>query len=128
MTGVPAEDLPDEALERELAHLHETRHDTFLHGSDDALDLRTHRRRHPAATGGAGPARRLGTPLRARSDRPLLVRVVGQQRHRAEGQRQRRRGDRGGVPPERATGVVRGDEVGEQATGKNGHGEGLRSE
>ena len=37
MTGVPADQLTDEALERELEHLHETRHDTFLHGSDDAL-------------------------------------------------------------------------------------------
>lgn len=37
MTGVPADALTDEALERELEHLHETRHDTFLHGSEDAL-------------------------------------------------------------------------------------------
>lgn len=43
MTGVPAEDLPDEALERELAHLHETRNSTFLHGSDDALEFHTRR-------------------------------------------------------------------------------------
>ncbi len=43
MTGVPAEELPDEALERELAHLHETRNDTFLHGSDDALAFHTRR-------------------------------------------------------------------------------------
>ncbi len=45
MTGVPAEQLSDEALERELKHLHETRHDTFLHGSEDALHFhsaRTH--------------------------------------------------------------------------------------
>ena len=41
MTGVPAEQLSDEALERELRHLHETRHDTFLHGSDDALHFHT---------------------------------------------------------------------------------------
>ncbi len=37
MTGIPGEQLSDEDLERELAHLHETRHDTFLHGSEDAL-------------------------------------------------------------------------------------------
>lgn len=37
MTGVPPRELTDEALERELEHLHETRHDTFLHGSEDAL-------------------------------------------------------------------------------------------
>ncbi|MDP9434925.1 MAG: DUF6158 family protein [Actinomycetota bacterium] len=43
MTGVPAEALADDALERELAHLHETRHDTFLHGSDDALEFHTRR-------------------------------------------------------------------------------------
>jgi hypothetical protein len=43
VTGVPAEALADDALERELAHLHETRHDTFLHGSDDALEFHTRR-------------------------------------------------------------------------------------
>ncbi len=43
MTGVPAESLTDEALERELKHLHETRHDTFLHGSEDALQFHTKR-------------------------------------------------------------------------------------
>lgn len=43
MTGVPARQLADEALERELAHLHETRHDTFLHGSEDALTFHTAR-------------------------------------------------------------------------------------
>lgn len=43
MTGVPAEQLTDEALERELEHLHETRHDTFLHGSEDALYFHTAR-------------------------------------------------------------------------------------
>lgn len=41
MTGVPADQLSDEALERELKHLHETRHDTFLHGSEDALHFHT---------------------------------------------------------------------------------------
>ena len=43
MTGVPAAQLSDEALERELKHLHETRHDTFLHGSEDALHFHTAR-------------------------------------------------------------------------------------
>ncbi len=37
MTGIAPRELTDEKLERELAHLHETRHDTFLHGSEDAL-------------------------------------------------------------------------------------------
>ena len=43
MTGVPAEQLSDADLERELKHLHETRHDTFLHGSEDALAFHTSR-------------------------------------------------------------------------------------
>ena len=43
MTGIAARDLQDEALERELQHLHETRHDTFLHGSEDALSFHTTR-------------------------------------------------------------------------------------
>lgn len=43
VTGVPADQLTDEALERELKHLHETRHDTFLHGSEDALAFHTSR-------------------------------------------------------------------------------------
>lgn len=43
MTGVPADRLSDEDLERELKHLHETRHDTFLHGSEDALAFHTSR-------------------------------------------------------------------------------------
>ena len=43
MTGVPARELKDEALERELEHLHHTRHDTFLHGSEDALAFHTAR-------------------------------------------------------------------------------------
>lgn len=54
--GVPAGELEDDDLDRELAHLHETRHETFLHGSPDALDAHTGRmseleqewlRRHP---------------------------------------------------------------------------------
>jgi len=40
---VPAEQLSNEALERELKHLHGTRHDTFLHGSEDALYFHTAR-------------------------------------------------------------------------------------
>ncbi len=43
MTGVPSDRLTDEALDRELKHLHETRNDTFLHGSDDALAFHTER-------------------------------------------------------------------------------------
>jgi hypothetical protein len=43
MTGVPAAQLSDEDLDRELAHLHETRHETFLHGTEDALEAHTTR-------------------------------------------------------------------------------------
>lgn len=55
-SGAPTEQLSEEVLLRELAHLHETRHGTFRHGSDDALDAHTRRttaleaeyvRRHP---------------------------------------------------------------------------------
>jgi hypothetical protein len=54
--GVPAAELSEEDLLRELSHLHETRHQTFLHGSGDALAAHTRRtaeleadylRRHP---------------------------------------------------------------------------------
>lgn len=56
MSAVPASDLSDADLERELVHAHEKRHDTFLHGSDAALHAHTERtgeleaeflRRHP---------------------------------------------------------------------------------
>jgi len=43
VTGVPARELADEALDRELEHLHQTRHDTFLHGSEDALSFHSTR-------------------------------------------------------------------------------------
>ena len=42
-TGVPASELEDSALERELEHLHETRHETFMNGSADALEAHTER-------------------------------------------------------------------------------------
>ncbi len=54
--GKPASDLDESDLIRELAHLHETRHATFRHGSDDALTAHSERtaaleseylRRHP---------------------------------------------------------------------------------
>lgn len=41
--GVPSWDLNDEDLLRELSQLHQTRHDTFRHGSDDALIRHTER-------------------------------------------------------------------------------------
>lgn len=37
--GVPAEDLSDDDLLRELASLHNTRHETFLHASTQAAPL-----------------------------------------------------------------------------------------
>jgi hypothetical protein len=43
MTGIPAAQLADDDLERELAHLHETRHDTFMNGTEDALETHTSR-------------------------------------------------------------------------------------
>jgi Family of unknown function (DUF6158) len=54
--GVPADQLPDDDLLRELKSLHDTRHGTFLHGSGDALATHSARqveleaeylRRHP---------------------------------------------------------------------------------
>ena len=56
MPGIPAKDLAENDLLRELQHLHATRHDTFLHGSPDALHEHSSRtaeledeylRRHP---------------------------------------------------------------------------------
>lgn len=41
--GVPASDLSDDDLRREVTHLHETRHDTLLGGSEDALEAHTKR-------------------------------------------------------------------------------------
>ncbi|MFJ3224910.1 DUF6158 family protein [Streptomyces sp. NPDC086783] len=35
--------LDDQELVRELESVHRTRHDTFLHGSNDALAAHTHR-------------------------------------------------------------------------------------
>lgn len=41
--GVSPEQLDDEDLRRELRHLHETRHDTVLEGSEAALEAHTER-------------------------------------------------------------------------------------
>jgi hypothetical protein len=43
MDGIPGGQLTDEDLDRELAHLHETRHDVFLHSSQPALAHHTER-------------------------------------------------------------------------------------
>jgi hypothetical protein len=41
--GIPAADLGDGDLERELCHLYETRADTFFGGTEQALEVHTHR-------------------------------------------------------------------------------------
>ena len=41
--GIPAQELPDEDLLRELEALHRTRNNTLRHGSDDALQRHTER-------------------------------------------------------------------------------------
>jgi hypothetical protein len=41
--GIPPTELNDDDLRRELAHLHETRHDTLLGGSESALNAHTER-------------------------------------------------------------------------------------
>jgi hypothetical protein len=41
--GIPADQLSDDDLERELGHLHETRHETLLNGTEDALEHHTRR-------------------------------------------------------------------------------------
>jgi hypothetical protein len=43
MAGIPGTELSDEDLDRELAHLHETRHETFLNGTEAALETHTTR-------------------------------------------------------------------------------------
>jgi len=41
--GIPPAELADEDLRREVAHMHETRHDTLLGGSESALEAHTAR-------------------------------------------------------------------------------------
>jgi hypothetical protein len=41
--GIPAAELSDDDLRRELAHLHETRHTTMLDGTEDAFETHTTR-------------------------------------------------------------------------------------
>ena len=41
--GIPAPELPDEDLLREMEQLHRTRNNTLRHGSDDALQRHTER-------------------------------------------------------------------------------------
>jgi hypothetical protein len=41
--GIEPAELADDDLRRELKHLHDTRHDTLLGGSEDALEHHTKR-------------------------------------------------------------------------------------
>ena len=73
--GIPAEQLEDDDLKRELHHLYETREDTFFNGTGDAYEIHTERmleleqefaKRRPDETK-ADPARtREGARARAR--------------------------------------------------------------
>jgi uncharacterized protein DUF6158 len=74
--GVPAAELAEKDLLRELKHLHDTRHGTFLHGSAGALAVHTRRmaeleqeylRRHPER---AVDPDRLRAGARERADQP----------------------------------------------------------
>lgn len=42
-TGIPASLLTDDDLARELKHLHDTRHEVFLHGPTSALQHHSER-------------------------------------------------------------------------------------
>jgi len=41
--GIPASELEEDDLRRELVHLYETREDTFFAGSADAFEMHTQR-------------------------------------------------------------------------------------
>ncbi|NEE02033.1 DUF6158 family protein [Phytoactinopolyspora halotolerans] len=41
--GIPPANLSDDDLRREIAHLHQTRHDTLLGGTESALHAHTER-------------------------------------------------------------------------------------
>lgn len=79
--GISPADLGDDDLRREVAHLHETRHDTLLGGGESALEAHTQRmlaleeeflRRFPAeaapdpARTRAGSRERAGQPVPGR--------------------------------------------------------------
>jgi len=75
--GIPPTALTDDDLRREVAHLHRTRHDALLAGSQDALETHTRRmlaleheflRRFPAE--GAPDPRRTRAGSRAAAGRP----------------------------------------------------------
>ncbi len=82
--GIPPNELDDEDLRRELAHLHETRHDTLLGGSESALHAHTERmlalereflRRFPEE--GAPDPRRTRAGSRENAGQPVSQRETG---------------------------------------------------
>jgi predicted GNAT family N-acyltransferase len=75
--GIPAGELDDEDLERELRHLYQTRADTFFGGSGQALERHTERtleleaeyaRRHPDRVAPDALRTREGSRARAGQD------------------------------------------------------------
>lgn len=79
--GIPPNELADDDLRREVKHLHETRHDTLLGGSEDALQTHTERmleleqeflRRFPLE--GAPDARRTRAGSRRAAGQPVTER------------------------------------------------------
>ncbi|MDQ1714918.1 MAG: hypothetical protein QOG52_2722 [Frankiaceae bacterium] len=75
--GIRATELSDEDLLREVTHLHETRHDTFLGGSAAAMTNHTDRmlelesefaRRHPESVASDDRRQREGSRLLAGQD------------------------------------------------------------
>jgi hypothetical protein len=82
--GIAPAELPDDDLRRELAHLHETRHDTVLGGSESALHAHTERmlaleeeflRRFPEE--GAPDPRRTRAGSRENAGQPVPGRDLG---------------------------------------------------
>ncbi|WP_147253677.1 DUF6158 family protein [Pseudonocardia hierapolitana] len=81
--GIAPAELADDVLRRELAHLHETRHDTLLGGSESALHAHTERmlaleqeflRRFPEA--GAPDPRRTRAGSRENAGQPVSGRRI----------------------------------------------------
>jgi hypothetical protein len=81
MAGVEPNRLDDQQLMKELENIHRTRHDTLLHGSDDALRAHNDRmaqlegeylRRHPRRPVAAGRTR-AGARERSGADRTTPV-------------------------------------------------------
>jgi hypothetical protein len=82
--GIAPGQLADDTLRRELAHLHATRHDTVLGGSESALRVHTERmialeqeflRRFPDA--GAPDPRRTRAGSRQNAGQPVPGRNLG---------------------------------------------------